>query len=209
MKARAIILAVVVVLLHSVAWAGQLGSGDDSIDRIALFRAVGAMYGLDPALLGAIATAESNNKSQAVSAKGAIGLMQLMPATASEFNVADPFDPVDNALGAARLLDYLRRHPGCRALPQLLAAYNAGAGAVKHYQGIPPYPETREYVRRVLWLYLLGTRPPVESGHGQTAAKDLSPNSSIKRQTPVSSDQAILDQLADLKRERAAAVKAH
>ena len=208
MKASASILAVV-VLLHSVAWAGQSGSADESIDRLALFRAVGAMYGVDPALLGAIATAESNNKSKAVSVKGAIGLMQLMPTTASEFSVADPFDPVDNTLGAARFLDFLRRNPACRDLPQLLAAYNAGAGAVKHYQGIPPYPETREYVRRVLWLYLLGTPPPFESGAGQTAAKASSPNSSIKRQAPASSDQAILDQLADLKRERAAAVKAH
>lgn len=197
------------LLLRSpAALAGPLGADDESFDRIALFRAVGAMYGLDPALLGAIATAESGNNDRAVSNKGAIGLMQLMPATASRFNVADPFDPVDNALGAARFLDYLRSRQACRDITGLIAAYNAGAGAVERYQGIPPYPETREYVRRVLWLYLLDGTPPIRSGSNQATTGRLSAKSIGGTRTPVNGDQAVLDQLAELKRERASAAKA-
>ena len=88
------------------AFGGNLASNGDAIDEHALFRAVGAMYGLDPDLFGAIAIVESHNDSRAISSKGAMGLMQLMPATVSRFKVADPFDPIESALGAARLLGF-------------------------------------------------------------------------------------------------------
>src|SRR5262249_8970046 len=83
------------------------------------------------------------------------GLMQLMPGTAKRFRVSDPFDPVDNVFGAARYLDFLRRwetvRPGSNgSLAEILAAYNAGEGAVDTYSGIPPYSETQECVRRVM-----------------------------------------------------------
>jgi hypothetical protein len=84
--------------------------------------------------------------------------MQLMPDTARRFGVSHPFDPIENVLGAARFLAYLHENVGIEDLPMLLAAYNAGEGAVWHYRGIPPYRETREYVRRVLLTYLLGNR---------------------------------------------------
>ncbi len=89
---------------------------------------VALVHSLDPDLLSAIARAESGECVDAVSPKGAVGLMQLMPATASEYGVADRFDPVQNALGAARFIDFLRRDrpEGKLTLPEILAAYNAG-----------------------------------------------------------------------------------
>jgi hypothetical protein len=122
----------------------------------ALFQIAGLAFGLDPSLLEAIATVESAGHTDAVSPKGAEGLMQLMPETARRFGVKHPFDPVENVFGAARFLAYLHENAGIEDLPQLLAAYNAGEGAVGRYGGLPPFPETREYVRRVLLTYLLG-----------------------------------------------------
>ncbi|MHB8382853.1 MAG: lytic transglycosylase domain-containing protein [Candidatus Binataceae bacterium] len=130
-------------------------------------RAVGRMYDLDPSLLAAIAHVESGGNPRAVSPKGAEGIMQLMPATALRFGVLNPFDPISNVLGAARFLAFLRNYhpartprdgaaPDAMTLPEMLAAYNAGEGAIDKYRGIPPYAETQQYVRRVLIAYLLG-----------------------------------------------------
>jgi len=124
-----------------------------------IFEIVGIMFNLDPSLLQAIARVESGGHAKAVSPKGASGLMQLMPDTARRFGVRDPFDPVENLVGAARFLTYLRQYAEIEDLPELLAAYNAGEGAVEHYRGIPPYAETHEYVRSVLFTYLLGDGP--------------------------------------------------
>jgi hypothetical protein len=122
-----------------------------------LFAVVGRMHNIDPVLLEAIAEVESGGNPDSVSPKGALGLMQLMPATADQFSVPDPFDPVSNVLGAANFIDYLRDSidigPGSSGLPELLAAYNAGPRAVEKFGGIPPYPETRNYVHRVLTRY--------------------------------------------------------
>jgi len=187
-----------------LAFGEKLASSSDFIDEHALFRAVGAMYGLDPDLFEAIALVESHNDSRAISSKGAMGLMQLMPATVSRFKVVDPFDPVESALGAARLLDHLRDQQTCEDIPNLLAAYNAGENAVKQYHGIPPYPETRKYVRAVLRLYMLAESP------GESHLNERGPREFPKPRTaiinePASDDQAVLDQLADLKRQREAA----
>lgn len=161
-----------------------------------LFEAAALVHGLDPDLLAAIARVESNDCSKVVSPAGAAGLMQLMPGTAARFGVNDVFDPVQNALGAARFLDYLkhsRADGDALTLPELLAAYNAGEGAVAHYGGIPPYQETREYVRRVLWIYLMGYVP--------RNAPD-----SVKAPAPIrpirNSDATLLNELARLRRER-------
>lgn len=141
------------------------------LDLRAMFAAVGRMYAIDPDLLAAIAAAESGGRADAISPKGAEGLMQLMPAAARRYRVDDPFDPVESALGAARMLDDLRRHgEAARALPDLLAAYNAGAGAVDRYHGIPPYPETERYVRVVIERFLLSA--PVA---GNWSAANLPP----------------------------------
>jgi cell wall-associated NlpC family hydrolase len=112
-----------------------------------LFTAAGSRYGVSPDLLAAVARAESGFDPQARSGAGAIGLMQIMPGTARGLGI-DPRDPAQAVDGAARLLaDGLRSYDG--SIPLALAAYNAGPGAVSKYGGIPPYPETQAYVRRV------------------------------------------------------------
>lgn len=108
--------------------------------------------GLPVAFVRSVAKAESAYNPGAVSAKGAIGLMQLMPATASELGVK-PALPEENALGGAKYLrDLLVRYHGNAVLA--LAAYNAGPNAVSKYGGVPPYAETRQYVERVLREFL-------------------------------------------------------
>jgi cell wall-associated NlpC family hydrolase len=113
-----------------------------------LFRAAGARYGVDPALLTAVARQESAFDPRAVSPAGAQGLMQLMPGTAAGLGVSDPFDPAQAVDGAARLLRDLLQRFG--QLDLALAGYNAGPGAVLRYDGVPPYPETQNYVRSIL-----------------------------------------------------------
>lgn len=106
--------------------------------------------GVSPALLRAVAQAESNGIQNAISPAGAIGVMQLMPETARSLGV-NPFNTEQNILGGARYLRYqLDRFDG--DIPLALAAYNAGPGAVEKYGGIPPYKETRDYVARVMVL---------------------------------------------------------
>jgi soluble lytic murein transglycosylase-like protein len=95
---------------------------------------------------------ESGFEPQAVSSKGAQGLMQLMPATARDLGITDPFDPAANLDGGSRYLSALvARYEG--DLPKVLAAYNAGMGAVARHGGVPPYAETLRYVQRVLGRY--------------------------------------------------------
>jgi soluble lytic murein transglycosylase-like protein len=105
--------------------------------------------GVDPALVAAVAKAESSFKPQAQSKAGAKGLMQLMDGTARRLGVTDPFDPAQSLDGGARFLgDLLKQFHGDIRLA--LAGYNAGPGAVQKYGGIPPYQETQRYVPKVL-----------------------------------------------------------
>lgn len=110
------------------------------------------VHTVDDALIRAIIHAESAYQPEALSPKGAQGLMQLMPATQAELEIVDVFDPVSNIEGGtrylSRLLDQFNQNVDLAA-----AAYNAGPGAVNEYGGIPPYKETREYVRRIKILY--------------------------------------------------------
>jgi hypothetical protein len=188
------------------------------LDLHALFEIVGQMFGLDPSLLEAVALTESAEQPGAVSPKGAVGLMQLMPSTAERFGVVDPMDPVESVLGAARFIDYLRRWQLARTgsdanIPMLLAAYNAGEGAVAKYNGVPPYAETREYVRRVIIAYLLdglmgrpqlsrqqpvnNPRPPVVLRHA------LRPIGSRMEQPSRLHYPDVFAQLAEIRRQRA------
>jgi soluble lytic murein transglycosylase-like protein len=112
---------------------------------------LGKRHGLSADLLDAVIQAESAYNPDAVSHKGAIGLMQLMPATAVQYGVKDPRDPRENVRGGATHLAGLIKRYG--ALTLSLAAYNAGERAVDLAGGIPPYPETQAYVKKVLALY--------------------------------------------------------
>jgi soluble lytic murein transglycosylase len=117
-----------------------------------LIRSASDRHSIDADLVRAVIKAESDFNSNARSRKGAMGLMQLMPDTARLYNVFNAFDPVDNIEGGVRHLRMLlERYQGDLNLS--LAAYNAGSGAVEKYGGIPPFTETREYVRRVLRFY--------------------------------------------------------
>jgi soluble lytic murein transglycosylase-like protein len=118
----------------------------------ALASAAAKKHGLDPALVLAVVQVESGFRPDAISPKGAQGLMQLMPKTAAGLGVADAFDPAQNLDGGARYLRQLvTRYEG--DLTKALAAYNAGEGAVAKHRGVPPYAETRAYVKNVLRRY--------------------------------------------------------
>jgi len=108
-----------------------------------------APHDVDPALVWAVIAVESAFAPNARSLKGAMGLMQLMPAAAAQYAVGDPFDPAQNVEAGTR---HLRSLPDRFDTMMALAAYNAGEGAVARFGGIPPYRETREYVARVLRL---------------------------------------------------------
>lgn len=106
-------------------------------------------YGVDEALIAAVIEAESQFNPRAVSRRGAQGLMQLMPETAASLGVEDPFSPRENIHGGVRHLRSLMDRFD-NNLPLALAAYNAGHVAVVNHRGIPPYPQTRAYVSRIL-----------------------------------------------------------
>ncbi|WP_462113833.1 lytic transglycosylase domain-containing protein [Lysobacter xanthus] len=146
---------------------GQVGT--PRIDRFAKqFKAASKKTGVDDAYLRAIAHAESGFDATAVSPKGAVGVMQLMPATAREFGVADPTSPEQSIDGAARMIRQLvARYRGDLRL--VAAAYNAGSGVVARYGGVPPYRETQQYLAKVEALYVryrsaLGQAPKAFDG---------------------------------------------
>jgi soluble lytic murein transglycosylase-like protein len=133
-----------------------MASAPSRAEREALWREhirrAAERYNLPEPFLRAVMAVESNFDHLALSSKGAVGLMQLMPATASEMYVEDAWDPYQNIEGGARYLRILaNQYQG--DVPKTLAAYNAGPDAVRRAGGVPNIPETREYVRRVTELY--------------------------------------------------------
>ncbi|MFQ3230235.1 lytic transglycosylase domain-containing protein [Reinekea sp.] len=109
------------------------------------------LYGIESSLIKAVIRQESAFNIQAKSRKGAMGLMQLMPGTAAIYKVSDIYDPKQNIYAGTKHLRYLLRKYNDTSLA--LAAYNAGEGAVKRFEGIPPYPETQNYVVKVMAYY--------------------------------------------------------
>ncbi|HQP25997.1 MAG TPA: lytic transglycosylase domain-containing protein [Smithellaceae bacterium] len=139
--------------ISSQASIGTVLSGASSNRFDEMITSAAEKHRLDVALIKAVIKAESNFNPMAVSCAGAMGLMQLMPGTAVDLNVTDAFHPRDNIDGGARYLRYLLDLYD-ENINLALAAYNAGEGAVaKYHNRIPPYPETKQYVRRVLDLY--------------------------------------------------------
>ena len=143
-------------------------SSRDSGDYHTIVHEKASNYNIDPSLIKAVIKTESNWNDRAVSRKGAIGLMQLMPSTASDMNVRNPFDPEENIEGGTKYLKYLiERFKGDITLA--LAAYNSGPKTVEKYGYVPPITETKQYVNRVLALY-----------NGQTFYPSASSDDSVK-----------------------------
>ena len=133
-------------------WKGEgWTSGNSAIDS--LIRTNGERFGVDPYLIFCVIEHESHFRTRALSPKGAQGLMQLMPGTARRFGVRRPYDPAENIHGGTQYLKELLTMFGGQ-VPLALASYNAGEGAVMRYgRNIPPYRETREYVKRITKRY--------------------------------------------------------
>jgi hypothetical protein len=136
--------------------AGNRSVSAAQIDRY--INEAAARHHVDPNLVRALVKVESNFNPRAVSSKGAMGLMQLMPATARMYEVRNPFDAAQNVDAGVRHLKGLLENFG-GDVPLSLAAYNAGQGAVERSRGIPPYTETRNYVRRITSLMSSGSAP--------------------------------------------------
>jgi hypothetical protein len=180
---RKIIAAAMAFALVGATSAHAQQCGRTRADNDRLLRAAAELYSIDPDLLYAIASVESGGNSDAVSPKGAQGLMQLMPATANRFRVLDPYDPVSNTLGSVRFISFLRQYRTTHgdgaplSLVEMLAAYNAGEGAVDKYNGVPPYPETQDYVRKVLVAYLFrNSHSPLAERLGARSVNQTNPS---------------------------------
>ncbi|NJB66905.1 soluble lytic murein transglycosylase-like protein [Desulfobaculum xiamenense] len=120
-------------------------------DIMRVVRRMSRRHGVDPSLVAAVIEVESNFEPDAISHKGAQGLMQIMPHTGRDLGLDKPFDMEDNIEAGVKYLKMQIDRFGDKALA--LAAYNAGPKQVERYGGIPPFPETRQYVRKVLTIY--------------------------------------------------------
>lgn len=135
---------------------------DSNSDLSAIVNEKAAKYELDPSLVHAVIKAESNGNQYAVSRKGAMGLMQLMPLTAHELQVGNPFDPEDNIEGGTKYLKYLiEKFNGDLTLA--LAAYNAGPNRVEQTGSVPKITETKQYIKKVLSFYKSSPNIPAAS----------------------------------------------
>jgi len=128
-----------------------------------LVHSISMTHGLDPRLVAAVMKVESNYNRWARSSKGALGLMQLIPATGARFGVRDFFDPAQNIEGGVRYLKFLSDKFGASNLDLMLAAYNAGENLVERVGGVPSIRETRDYVRRIRTIYRPSETPVLTS----------------------------------------------
>ncbi|HEY6968751.1 MAG TPA: lytic transglycosylase domain-containing protein [Candidatus Angelobacter sp.] len=161
--------------------AAQPVAASSQVDLNQVVREASARRQLDPDFVNSVIKAESNFKTRAVSPKGAQGLMQLMPGTAAQLGVSDPFDPKANVEAGTRylsdLLDLYHDDP-----IKALAAYNAGALRVEQYHGVPPYRETRAYVARIVRDF--NAKKRAQMGASQVAAgKKAGTNNNVNKKT--------------------------
>ncbi|HEY2498959.1 MAG TPA: lytic transglycosylase domain-containing protein [Candidatus Angelobacter sp.] len=166
-----------------------------NIDLDEVVREASSKNRLDPDFVSSVIKAESNFKTRAVSKKGALGLMQLMPSTAAQLGVADPFDPRANVeAGTAHLSALLDRYNNDPI--KALAAYNAGAHRVKQYNGVPPYRETRAYINKIVRDFNAKKRAQMKAA---AAAKTATPakNVNTKRVKKVSPQTASVPKAAN------------
>jgi soluble lytic murein transglycosylase-like protein len=190
-----IFVTLLVVLFSASLWAESVGSSADKAGPnvstkteprttyISLINEWAPQYNLDSNLVEAVVAVESNYDRFAVSKKGAQGLMQLIPATAKRFGVRDSFDPAENIRGGIRYLNFLMSYFQGN-LEHVLAAYNAGERAVVRYHGVPPYPETQKYIRKVTSVYhalnSAAAPAPVEWQRGKFRLKRVTlPNGTV------------------------------
>lgn len=149
-----------------MALAAEMNMGKD-LEPI--FEKAARQYGVPKDLLQAIGFHESGFQADAVSSAGAMGIMQLMPATAQTMGVADPYNAEQNIMGGAKLLgQYAKQYDG--DLKLMLAAYGAGSGAVAKYDGIPPYPETKQFVEDIMSVVdkdIMGKEQPKEPAYNE------------------------------------------
>jgi soluble lytic murein transglycosylase-like protein len=150
----------------SVSWSASRVAAPSRFDD--LIAAASLQHKIDPKLLKSVMLFESGFNPKAISRKGARGLMQLMPKTAAQHGVRNVQDPAENIQAGARHLSYLMDVYG-GDLEKSLAAYNAGEPAVERYGGVPPYDETRDYVRNILNAY--NGRGDLKGGFGRPAAR--------------------------------------
>src|SRR5277367_4390003 len=152
--------------------ATSVASPPDRLDRIV--RDAAERHNMDPALVKAVISTESGWNPHAVSRKGAVGLMQLIPETAQRFGVGNLLDPAQNVEGGTTYLKWLLdRYNG--DLPKTLAAYNAGEHAVDLYRGVPLYPETQRYVQKVTHAYF-------QPGSGRNPTPWSPPKAPVRRE---------------------------
>jgi len=145
-KIKVIIAIFLFILFYSGIEAKAQIKRDGGYDEI--IQTIADKHGVEAPLIHSIIKAESNYNTNALSTKGAIGLMQLMPETARKYGVTNPYNPEDNIEGGVKYLkDLIKVYSGRTEL--VLAAYNAGQEAIEKYGGIPPYPETRNYIEKV------------------------------------------------------------
>ncbi len=176
---KMILIFLLVFSLPIYIYSDVLSSSKKPYDDIIV--SIAQQYRVPPELVHSIIKTESNYDAWAISSKGAMGLMQLMPLTATQYEVMNVFDPKQNILGGVKyLVDLIKLYDG--NTPHVLAAYNAGQEAIKKYGGIPPYSETKNYIKKVMAAYpkdKISTRTKIYAFYDENGRYVLTDNKAL------------------------------